>query len=152
MPYRFALAPVLRVRELAAERVEQTLARITAEIERLRAALEQNARDLLETGRARQQALASAALPAMHLHASYARAAEHRAREAALRKQLQAFEQLRVQQVARYQEAYRSREVLVSLQAEQRSAWNAGEAKREAKAADEAFLGRYARALREARS
>ena len=148
MAYRFALAPVLRVRELAAEREEQTLARISTEIERLRIAIEQNGRDLLETGRARQQALASAALPAMHLHASYANAQEQRARDGALRKQLAAFEQLRVQQIARYQEAYRSREVLVSLQAEQRSAWSASEAKREAKAADEAFLGRYARALK----
>ena len=151
MAYRFALAPVLRVRELAAEREEQTLARISAEIERLRAAIEQNTRDLLDTSRARQQALASAALPAMHLHASYASAQEMRVRDAALRKQLHAFEQLRVQQIARYQEAYRSREVLVSLQAEQRSAWEAAEAKREAKAADEAFLGRYARTLSDAK-
>ena len=141
MAYRFSLAPVLRVRELAAEQEEQTLARIAAEIERLRSAIDRAEADLLQAAAARQQAFASL-LPAMHLHASYAMAQEIRAHGGLLRKQLAAFEELRTQQIARYEEAYRRREVLRSLRDSDRDAWMLAQNRRDGKAADEAFLAR----------
>ncbi len=123
MAYRFSLAPVLRVRELAVEQEERTLARVHAEIERLRSGIARAEADLLEAAAGRQQAFAAAALPAMHLHASYAMAQELRARIGLLRKQLVTFEELRRQQVARYEEAYRGREVLAGLREKDRAAW-----------------------------
>ena len=145
MSYRFPLSPVLRVRELAAEQEERTLARILAEIEQLRAALTRNAAEQRDTALARQKILASAALPAMHLHAFHATAQDLRAREQQLRKQLAAFEQLRLEQTARYREAYQKREVLESLRAQGQTAWHAAERRREEKTADEAFLNKFAR-------
>lgn len=142
MAYRFALAAVLRVRELAAEGEEQTLARILAEIASLRRALEKTEAELLETAQVRQQAFASAALPAMHLHASYNTAHALRVRCGLLRKQLASFEELRTQQVVRYEDAYRRREVLVSLRDKAQDAWVYAQNKREQGAADEAFLAR----------
>ena len=142
MAYRFSLAPVLRVRELAVEQEERTLARIHNEIDRLRGGIACAEADLLEAARGRQQAFTAASLPAMHLHASYAMAQELRVRAALLRKQLATFEELRTQQVARYEEAYRRREVLAGLREKDHGAWMAAQARRDGKAADEAFLAR----------
>ena len=142
MAYHFKLAPVLRVRELAAEQEEQTLARIAAEIERLRSAIERAETDLLQAAAARQQAFGASSLPAMHLHAFYAMAQEIRAHGGLLRKQLAAFEELRTQQIARYKEAYRRREVLRSLRDSDREGWMLAQSRRDGKAADEAFLAR----------
>ncbi len=146
--YRFSLAPVLRVRELAAEQEEQTLARIAAEIERLRSAIDRAEADLLQAAAARQQAFGASSLPAMHLHASYAMAQELRAHGGLLRKQLAAFEELRTQQIARYEEAYRRREVLRSLRDSDREAWMLAQNRHDGKAADDAFLARRHREAR----
>ncbi len=145
MGYRFPLSPVLRVCELAVEQEERALARLLAEIEQLRTALARNAAEQRDTGLARQKLLASSALPAMHLHAFHATAQDLRAREQQLRKQLAAFEQLRLEQMARYREAHQRREVLESLRVEGQTAWQTAERRREEKAADEAFLNKFAR-------
>ena len=142
MAYRFALASVLRVRELAAQQEERTLARILGEIERLRGAIERSEVELAEAAAGRQQVFAAASLPAMHLHASYAMAQEIRARGGLLRQQLANFEELRRLQIVRYEDAYRRREVLVSLRDKHRDAWVVARTRQEGKAADEAFLAR----------
>ncbi len=144
MGYRFPLATVLRVRELAAEQEERTLGRIAAEIERLRGLISSNEAELVETARARQQALGSVSLPAMHLQVFYASVEDLRARGALLHKQLARFEELRLQQIVRFEEAYRRREILASLQAEQQHAREAAERKREEQAAGEVYLARFA--------
>ncbi len=149
MGYRYPLAAVLRVRELAAEQEERTLARILAEIERLHLAMQRNDTELLQAGETRMTAFAPAALPAMHLHALYAAAAELRARGALLRTQLNAFEELRRQQLEKYTEAYRRRELMVTLRDKDRAAWSAARNASEEKAASEAFL---ARRMRDARN
>ena len=147
MSFRFPLAPVLRLREFAAEQEEQKLSRIHAEIKAVQAALERNAAEQAQTSRARHSLFAASALPAMHLHAFHATLEALRTRETQLRRQLSAWEQLRLEQMARYREAFKQREVLATLKAEQQAAWAAGESKREGRAADEAFLNKYARNL-----
>ena len=144
MSYRFALAPVLRVRELAAAQEEAKLSRIQAEIHALEAALTRNTAEQAQTSRARQSLFAASTLPAMHLHAFHATLEDLRARETQLRRQLSAWEKLRIEQMARYREAFQQREVLATLRTKQQASWTAGERKREAKAADEAFLSKYA--------
>ena len=145
MAYRFALAPVLRVRELAAEEEERLLGRIHGEIERLRSSIAGNEHSLRQASESRSKVLDGAALAAMHLHTSYAASDELRVRGEQLREQLAKFEALREQQIARYRAAYQSREVLVSLRTADQGAWELAQSKREAKAADEAFLARRLR-------
>ncbi len=145
MSYRFPLAPVLRIRELAAEQEEVKLSRIHAEIHGLEAALARNRAEQAQTLGARQTLFAAAALPAMHLHALHATLEDLRAREAQLRRQLAAAEKLRLEQAARYRKAHEQREVLAILKAEQQTASAADERRREARAADESFLNAYAR-------
>jgi flagellar export protein FliJ len=143
MAYRFALAQVLRLRTLALEQEEQTLTRIHNEIAQLKAALIQTAEDRAENAAVREQVFSSAALPAMHLHASYAATQEMRERYLRLEQQLRSFEQLREQQVARYEQAYRSREALLGLETADRAAWDARQARQLTRIADEAFLSRW---------
>ena len=142
MPYRFPLAAVLRIRSLAVEREEQALARVHAELASLRAALTQTEKDLRESASLRERAFAASALPAMHLHGLYHAATAYRLRRDALTEQIAQAEQRRAAQVARYNEAYRERETLVSLHSKGKAAHLQAQAKREAKAADEAFLNK----------
>ncbi len=142
MAFRFALGTVLRVRELAVEQEERMLARILGEIEALRGALVRTEDELRDSAQVREKAYLVAALPAFHLQGSYAAAAELRVRAARIRHQLTEFERLRVQQIARYEEAYRRRELLSGMEEQSRAAWLLAESKREGKAADEAFLAR----------
>ncbi len=148
MGYRFPLDTVLRVRELAVETEERTLGRILAELEALREALVRTEAELQDTATAREQAFAGTELPAMHLHASYAVAGMFRARREALTRQIEVFEDLRQKQVVQYEEAYRRREVLISLRDSGREAWVRAQNKREEKAADEAFLNKRVREAR----
>ncbi len=152
MSFRFPLAAVLRVRELAAEAEERTLARILAELEALRQALAGTEKELREAAEARETAFATAALPAMHLHSSYAATDALRGRQSSLAQQIAALELLRAQQVARYEEAYRRREVLATLRDRERENWLATQGKREQKAADEAFLNKRQRQMRNGRA
>lgn len=146
MGYRFALAQVLRVRALAVDEEERTLTRIHNEIAQLKAGVVRAEQELAETAAVRQSTFAQAALPAMHLHTSYAATQAARERGVRLRQQLAAFEELRVQQVARYEDAYRRREALAGLEKAHRAAWDAGQQQRATKAADEAFLAKWSRA------
>ena len=145
MRYRFALAAVLQVRELAAEAEERTLARIHAELARLRAALARAEVELRDSGAARLQALGAAPLAAMHLHAAYAAEEGLRARAGALRTQLAAFETLRTEQAARCARTWREAELLRRLRSRSEAAWRAKADKAEAGAAEEAFLLRQPR-------
>ncbi len=145
----FPLSAVLRLRELAAEREEQALARIHAELAALRAALEQTEADLREAAMLRERAFAAAALPAMHLQGLYNASDALRSRRDAFREQIAAAGQRRDAQIARYRETYRQRETLIALRNKAEAAHEQTRAKREAKAADEAFLNKM---VREARS
>ncbi len=142
---QFSLATVLRVRKLAEEQEERALSHLLRELEKLRADLCRTEADLMETAAARNQAFTGNALPAMHLHASYAAAHELRVRSTLIRRQLAHYENLRAAQVSRYEEACRKREVLCSLRDEARDAWTLAQGKREQTAADEAFLARWMR-------
>ncbi len=127
------------------------LGRIAAELAALRAALLATESELRGVAQAREQAFCAAPLPAMHLHGSYAASAALRARQDFLQKQIASCEERRVQQVARYEEAYRRREVLLSLRDRAEADWLRAQTKRDEKAADEAFLNKRVRALRNGR-
>ncbi len=142
MGYRFPLAAVLQVRKLALEHEERTLTRILGELAQLRAALVRAETDLCQGGSARYQAFSQLPLPAMHLHASYAAETDLREHIRRINQQLTAFEELRLQQIAIYQDAYRRREVLASLEKAGHEAWRLAEARAEAKRSDDAFLAR----------
>ncbi len=148
MAYHFPLAAVLRVRELALEREEQALARIHAELAQLRAALVQTEADLRNSAVLRERAFAASALPAMHLHGLTHASTAFRLRRDTLREQIAVAEVRRTAQVARYSEAYRERETLLSLREKGQTAHREVQGKREEQAADEAFLNKQARARR----
>lgn len=148
MGYRFPLAAVLRVRALAAEREEQALARIHAELAQLRAALAQTEADLRNSAVLRERAFAASALPAMHLHGLTHASTAFRLRRDALREQIAAAEGRRAVQLARYSVAYREREMLVTLEEQGQSAYREAQGRREREAADEAFLNKQARERR----
>jgi hypothetical protein len=142
MSYRYPLAAVLRVRELVAEQEELKLARIHAEIDRIKAGMRQTEVELAQAAETRKSAFATAALPAMHLHALYAATDELHARGALLRKQLATFEDLRRRQVLAYTDAYQKRELMASLREKDRAGWSAERDAMEERAATEAFLAR----------
>ena len=145
MAYRFALDAVLRLRELALDQEEQVLARIRAEIDRIRQSLLANEKERQQAARTLETAFSSAPLPAMHLHALCATSDALHARVGLLREQQAKFEALQTQQVERCQKAYQEREVLASLREKDRNRWLARQAAIDEKAANEAFLARQFR-------
>lgn len=148
MAYRFPLDAVLRVRELALQREEQALAHIHAELAQMRAALVQTEADLRNSAVLRERAFSASALPAMHLHGLTHASTAFRLRRDALREGIAAAEQRRAAQVIRYGEAYREREMLLSLRDKGLAAYGQARLKQESRAADEAFLNKQARARR----
>ncbi len=140
MSYRFPLATVLRVREIALAEEERAFERIEGELRRLRDAVVRTDAELREVANSRQQVFASAALPAMHLHASYGMGADLRLRREALLRQIGIFEKLRAQQSDRYRDALVRRDTLTELRDCNRGAWTAAQAKREQQAIDDSFL------------
>lgn len=145
MGYRFGLAQVLRLRALAVDEEERTLTRIHQEIAQLKAGVKRAESELEETAAVRQRSFAQSALPAMHLHASYAAAQAARERAAQLKQQLVRFEELRVQQVARYADAYCRRETLAGLAKAHRAAWDERSERMETRTVEDAFLTKWLR-------
>jgi hypothetical protein len=145
MGYRFGLAQVLRLRVLATDEEERTLTRIHQEIAQLKAGVSRAETDLEDTAAVRQRSFAQSALPAMHLHASYAATQAARERAAQLKEQLVRFEDLRTQQVAKYSDAYRKRETLAGLAKAHRAAWDERSERMETRTIEDAFLAKWLR-------
>lgn len=146
MAYRFPLAAVLRVRELAAEREELALARLHADIAATRRGIERLESEIVRTAQVRQQVMASGnSMRAAHLQASYAGVRELRATHEQLQEQLRRQEQARDAQIRVWEAAYQKREVLTGLRDSGRSAWTEAQRKLEQKQAEEGFLARFGR-------
>ena len=144
MAYRFSLAPVLRIREIAAEREERALGRILGDVKRLRQSIERIDLEISRTAKVREQGL-GASMRAMHLQTSYDCVRELRETRRQLEQQLSTLEAARRAQTLVCEAAYRDREVLAGMHDAQRSSWLERQEKAEQKQADEAFLRRYAR-------
>ena len=144
MAYRFGLAPVLRVREIAADREERALARILNEIAQVRRAIERLEHEITRAARAREGGL-SAPMRAVHLHTSYGCVQELRENRARFMEQLRTLEGDREVQTRACEAAYRNRELLAGMRDAERKGWLAARAKSEQKLAEEAFLNRFSR-------
>lgn len=142
MAHRFSLAPVLRVREIVAEREERALGRILAEMAQLRRGIERIELEITRTARVREQGL-TANMRAVHLQTSYVCVRDLRETRRQFEEQLSKLEAAREVQTRACETAYRNREVLAGMRDEQHAAWLAERAKTEQKQADDAFLRRF---------
>jgi flagellar FliJ protein len=144
MRFRFPLAAVLRLREIAEEREERLLSEILRRIVQTREALDQLDAAMVVVAERRNSGL-RASLSAAELQASYREVEALRAARQEHSEQLGKLEQLRLQQLAIYHAAHRGRRMLTEMRAEQRARFEATRAREEQKAADDLFLARHRR-------
>jgi flagellar export protein FliJ len=141
MAFRFSLATVLRLREIAEEREERLLGQILKQIVQAKQAiadLEAHRSNLIRQREADLQNQMSAA----ELHVSYAqlRALEDKQKQAA--EQLTKLETLRVQQLKIYEAAHRNRELLTGMREEQLESHRLEQTKLEQSIMDDNFISR----------
>ena len=144
MPRVFALAAVLSVRQQKEVAEERELAARNAELQQVRSALARLEQELALWAETRAGEV-NALFPAAHHQASYAQARLLREAEADLREQLRSAEAMRAEQLSRYMEARRDREMLTDLQQKHESAWNTQLQSREQRRIDDLFAARRPR-------
>ena len=144
MGFRFTLAAVLRLREIAEEREERLLSSILRKIAQTRQAIEDVDAALLQMALGHDAGLSST-MVAGELQSFYERREILRAARRSHEEQLVKLEELRRQQLAIYQQAHRGRRMLTDMRMDQRAAWHAERSRLEQKAADDLFLARRSR-------
>jgi flagellar export protein FliJ len=140
--HRFPLAQVLRVREIVADREEQALERIVAEIVRVRGSIERVDR-AMETALASRERDLNTSMPGGHLHAACGHADLLRRHRSEMIQQLGRLEAERTVQTRAWEAAHRNREVLTGMRDEQQAAWRLAQSRAEQRSADESFLSRF---------
>lgn len=144
MGFRFPLATVLRLREIAEEREERLLGQILYRIAQVR----QNLIDIAE----RRQNLISTresdlhiSRPAAQLQSSYGQLDALELAKKQAEEQLAKLETLRSQQLVIYRTAHRDREVLAGMRTKQKDKYQADRSLREQKDMDDNFVSRMPR-------
>jgi flagellar export protein FliJ len=122
MTNRFPLSQVLRIREIAADREEQALGRILAEMARVRDGIDSADRAIQGAVTNRERDL-DATLHGGHLHASCHHADLLRRHRIDMRVQLERLEAERAVQTRAWETARQKREVLTGMRDEQQAAW-----------------------------
>lgn len=142
MAFRFTLATVLRVRVVREEHEERLLQQILLELARAQESLRE-----MEAKLSCVTQLQGAETPtaARELHLSVLDVAVLRQWRSALEAQMERLEGLKDEQLVRYREARRDREVLSELRDRQRRAYEAAANKREQRATDDIFIARRLR-------
>ena len=141
MAFRFPLAAVLRLREIAEEREERLLTGILRQMQQVREEISSLDYALAQTAVVRASALASVT-HAAELQCLHERRESLLLARLAQEQQLAKFEELRHQQLSAYQQAHQSRTVLTDMRAAHREAWEGQRTRNEQKAADDIFLSR----------
>ncbi len=144
MGFRFPLATVLRVREIAEEREERLLKQILEQItlsQQSLAELEAQRRAL----RQRQESAWLRSTSATEIAASYDQIRRLRDLEASAREHLEKLLLLREQQMAIYKTAHQSRELLSTIRNERLEQYRTTQERREQSAIDDAFSSRRRR-------
>lgn len=144
MAFRFNLATVLRLREIAEEREERLLGQIHFQIGQAQQNLVEISAKRDEILRERQLRLEGKMSAAM-LQSSYGRVIAIDLAEKQMKEKLAKLESLRMQQMLAYKNAHRNRELLSEMREEQKKSFNAERTLREQKAMDDNFVARMAR-------
>lgn len=139
MPFRFALAPVLRLRQSMERQRTLTLQKTNLEVARATESLTQLERFLSDSEEADSRGLAAGRTAAELQFASLLRENLLRFREE-LQADVRRLELLRQKALGEYQQAYRDRETLEALRARQRSLYQQEQARREQEGLDADYL------------
>jgi len=139
MAFRYALQPLLRLRESLERQEEQCLFALAALVSRLRAQIEQLHQNEFEVKRAELREMTTVSLGAS-LQFSAVREAAFRMVRKKLQMQLEEAERKRLLKLREYQAVRQKREVLQGLRDRQEAAYELGLARHEQQTADEAFL------------
>jgi flagellar FliJ protein len=144
MAFRFPLATVLRVRESMERREERALQRIQMEMARVSHEIGELTAQIAKRHEQREQALRQP-MPAGELQTMLWDAQAAVERKKGLLAALHALEQERDRQLKVYQAAHRDHETLLNMAAEQRSAYELEQARKQQKFLDEIFMARHHR-------
>ncbi len=141
MSFRFSLAAVLRLREIEEEREERALTALLRQISEAQDTIRALESQLRELAHARETLLASSQR-ARTVHEAEARKAGLQTAWKTQKQHLSRLEELRLQQMARYQQAHRGRKMLTEVRDAEETAWQAERVRREQATADDVFLSR----------
>jgi flagellar export protein FliJ len=144
MAFKFSLATVLRLREIAEEREERLLMQIRQQI----AQSHQELMDLdarCKAVIAHRESQLAAQIPATELQDSYLQIAVLEERKKVVREHLTKLEMLRVQQMKVYETAHRNREVIEQIREEKLEDFKREQVRRDQHLMDDNFSARKAR-------
>ena len=139
MPFRFALAPLFRLRQSIERQRALALQEANLKVSRTQQALAQLERFLSDSAQSDSAGLAAGRTAAELQFASVLRENLHRFRQE-LQSDVRKLELLRQQSASEYHQAYREREVLETLRARQRRAYQQEQLRRQQQELDEAYL------------
>ena len=139
MPFRFTLAPLLRLRQSVERQRTLQLQEVSHRVTRAQEVLAQLERFLSDSAQSDSTNLAMGRSAAELQFASVFRENLHHHRQE-LQSDIGKLEVLRQQAVSAYQQAYRAREVLESLRARQRRTYQQEQLRREQQELDATYL------------
>jgi flagellar biosynthesis chaperone FliJ len=144
MAFRFPLATVLRVREIAKTREERALQRIQVEIARTMRQIEEINRLIAQAHAARAEALRTT-MTAGQLQAMVLEAEAGAQQEIALQATLSGLHQQRDEQLKVYQASHRDHEMILNMKHAQREAYDQEQTRIQQKNLDDIFIARRQR-------
>lgn len=144
MGFRFPLASVLRLRELAEEREERLLQSIHGEIARASESLDQKTAEI-EAVCASRDSNTSEPLLAVELQSSYAKLDTLGDSRKQLMEHIGKLQELKDRQVVAYRTALQAREALGQIRSQRQSEHETRIARQEDRNVDDAFGAKYAR-------
>ena len=139
MPFRFALAPVLRLRQSIERQRTLALQAANLQVSRAQENLAQLDRFLSDSAQSDSAGLAAGRTAAELQFASVLRENMQRFREE-LRSDIRKLELERQKALGEYRQAYREREVLETIRARQRRVYQQGQLRRQQQGLDGAYL------------
>ena len=144
MAFQFSLAAVLRMRQIAEEREEQTLTSILNEIAQAAHAIERLDTQIARSRNMRENEVGTR-IVANELQSSYGRLRELEEARNHFEEQVRGFERLRDQQMKIYQAAHGARLLLSEMRSDQRDLYDVARARQAQKTLDDLFLARRKR-------
>jgi flagellar export protein FliJ len=141
MGFRFPLATVLRLREIAEDREERLLAQILRQIAHTRQDLEDLGAERAQLVRTREGELQQR-MAAADLHLSNAQIVAIEERQKVALELMNKLETLRSQQVKVYEATHRNRELLAGMRAQQREWFHTEQSRQEQRIQDDNFAAR----------
>jgi flagellar export protein FliJ len=144
MAFKFSLATVLRLREIAEEREERLLMQIRQQMAQSQQELaELDARSVAVI--AQRESELTNQIPATELQDSYMRISMLEERKKIVRERLAKLETLRIQQMKIYETAHRDKEVIEQIREEKLELFQREQVRREQRDMDDNFAARKAR-------